>query len=474
MPFPRVSPHADSADLSVGRAFDAEPDLNNSFRRSGSVWERMMSLVRAAVGLSALIFLASEAQAQNRPSFSCNSAQLEAELTICDSRRLSRLDVRMAEAYEAARESTSGWFARRRLRKQQINWLDRRNACENDRRCLRDLYERRVSTLEGLTDTGDQYADRGNKPSFDCRTARRGTEQRICDSERLSRLDRELDAVYTELLADTPRRRDRRRLKDGQANWLAERNTCRRDRGCIRESYKRRIAALERARVPAYQRTAEWRDTCRGDLRRHMRTACDSDVLWQLHIDTDQEYRAALEAARRQRLRRRIRDQHDDWQRTMRRCGDRVNCIRRGYRDRLAVLRDDDRDERPIRRRAYQRTAKWERQCLGNSRAAGQTTCSVESLWALNLEYGQALNGALARAHSQSIRNQIIQDNARWNSSWLSCRRNVKCLRRSLRNRIAELNDPAYVRGLGVAKPQPRVNRGLGSLRKNRDPNRSR
>jgi hypothetical protein len=82
------------------------------------------------------------------PSFSCSSARLPAELAICRSARLAALDVQMAGLYTALRGRLNTGD-RSTLLGRQKSWLDLRNACQQDERCLEQRYLEQIRALGG-------------------------------------------------------------------------------------------------------------------------------------------------------------------------------------------------------------------------------------------------------------------------------------------------------------------------------------
>lgn len=81
-------------------------------------------------------------------------------------------------------------------------------------------------------------------PSFDCATDRGVVEQAICRSDRLSRLDRNLDALYTVVRGRL--RPDRQVvLRDEQRAWLKQRAACGDSEPCLIAVYESRIAQLQ-------------------------------------------------------------------------------------------------------------------------------------------------------------------------------------------------------------------------------------
>ena len=81
-------------------------------------------------------------------SFDCSKASNPDEITICDSRELSQLDVKMATLYDTIVKLV-GMGVRGDMQDQQRAWLRTRADCGHDRACIRKLYESRIRALEG-------------------------------------------------------------------------------------------------------------------------------------------------------------------------------------------------------------------------------------------------------------------------------------------------------------------------------------
>lgn len=81
-------------------------------------------------------------------SFDCSKASNTDETTICDSRELSQLDVKMATLYDTVVKLV-GMGVRGDMQDQQRAWLRTRADCGHDRACIRKLYEARIRALEG-------------------------------------------------------------------------------------------------------------------------------------------------------------------------------------------------------------------------------------------------------------------------------------------------------------------------------------
>jgi uncharacterized protein len=79
--------------------------------------------------------------------FSCRDARSAAERAICADVRLSKLDDRMATSYGRL-WSVSGQRSRLELRDYQHRFLNARNACGWDTRCIREAYMDQISVLD--------------------------------------------------------------------------------------------------------------------------------------------------------------------------------------------------------------------------------------------------------------------------------------------------------------------------------------
>jgi len=82
---------------------------------------------------------------QTGPSYSCNDRRIlnAAELTVCDSWQLSRLDVRLSDAYYDACGNID-----KALAADEVSWLkSTRDICETDQACLEKAYAARLPVL---------------------------------------------------------------------------------------------------------------------------------------------------------------------------------------------------------------------------------------------------------------------------------------------------------------------------------------
>jgi uncharacterized protein len=79
--------------------------------------------------------------------------------------------------------------------------------------------------------------------SFNCRYAKLPTEVSICQNEDLSAFDEEM-ATYYSYLTSALRGSALRNLKSAQNRFIARRNACGYNAGCISTRYRARIEAL--------------------------------------------------------------------------------------------------------------------------------------------------------------------------------------------------------------------------------------
>lgn len=106
-----------------------------------------------AIGLASLSFFlySYSAFAYSSPGYSCRTADQPAEIAVCDSRRLSRLDRVLNHWYQRAQER-AGYFGQVNwLRRNQVAWIRSRNACGWNRACLGSKYRQRIRILRNYT-----------------------------------------------------------------------------------------------------------------------------------------------------------------------------------------------------------------------------------------------------------------------------------------------------------------------------------
>ncbi|MEL6288531.1 MAG: lysozyme inhibitor LprI family protein [Pseudomonadota bacterium] len=391
------------------------------------------------------------------PSFACSEASARAERTICDSRRLSRLDLELTDIYASLRRELRG-RERRALRDEQRDWIQKRNDCGRDRQCLRQLYRTRIGDLRRLQSGGDDNFQATASPSFDCSSADRRAEQAICRSDRLAQLDRELATLYDEVRAGIRTSRTRRELASDQRDWLRDRNDCERNRRCIREKYQERIANLEAVKarlVPDYQRTELWRARCVDPINSAFRTTCANEDLWGLRERLVERYNDVLQRVNR-RQRDRIYADQEDWNAQFNRCGRNIRCQLGKYEERIALLGDRNylRGPRRTRREDWQRTSRWDEFCIGDTATGGFVTlCANRDLFRIFEDSVVTYRGLLNDYDDRGQR-ELRGEQTRFQQRVARCGDNVRCLQRLFDNRRARLEERRRNRR-GVRRPQP-------------------
>jgi uncharacterized protein len=114
----------------------------------------MKRTISLAAGFGAAALTAMAATPAAAIDFSCREATQTAERTICSDARLGKLDDRMATVYGKL-WSVSGFRSRLALRDEQHRFLNARNSCGRDTRCIRDAYLDQISVLDSkLADAG--------------------------------------------------------------------------------------------------------------------------------------------------------------------------------------------------------------------------------------------------------------------------------------------------------------------------------
>jgi hypothetical protein len=83
-------------------------------------------------------------------------------------------------------------------------------------------------------------------PSYDCRRASTAATRAICGNEDLSRLDREMADAFVAALSSGG---DARALRAAQAAWIARRNACGANFGCLQQAMIVRTAELRGGRT---------------------------------------------------------------------------------------------------------------------------------------------------------------------------------------------------------------------------------
>ena len=107
----------------------------------------MTNTSKIALGLSIAAATLAITSPANAIDFSCRDASLPAERTICSDAKLARLDETMAKVYGRLWQ-VSGTRARLSLRDAQHRFLNARNDCRWDARCIHGAYLDQISVLD--------------------------------------------------------------------------------------------------------------------------------------------------------------------------------------------------------------------------------------------------------------------------------------------------------------------------------------
>ncbi|WP_375262786.1 hypothetical protein [Palleronia sp.] len=170
--------------------------------------------------LALLVALASPAAAQ--PPDWCGASGLNtAERTICTTPALQWRDRAVNRLWEQM-DGRAGITLNR------DNWLGSRNACGDNVACLVDSYDDRIFELRTLVGVGDGPRLRPWCGASGLST----TEATICTTPRLADYDAALQHLSDSLGAP------------GNAEWLADRDSCGADVACIENAYLDRFATL--------------------------------------------------------------------------------------------------------------------------------------------------------------------------------------------------------------------------------------
>lgn len=102
-----------------------------------------MFTIARVLSLTALVAFASTAQAV---SYDCQKAKSFVEKEICKDPALSDLDDELGSLYQSAIDSSAAPAANA-LKKQQLQWLKQRDACQTNA-CVKKAYQKRIKALE--------------------------------------------------------------------------------------------------------------------------------------------------------------------------------------------------------------------------------------------------------------------------------------------------------------------------------------
>ena len=102
------------------------------------------------------IFLVHATATAEAASFNCTNASKPDEKAICDSTKLSDLDVEMATLYRVRMELPMLMGARGAAQDEQRAFLMQREQCKSDVACIQATYAARIATLNQTIETAMQ------------------------------------------------------------------------------------------------------------------------------------------------------------------------------------------------------------------------------------------------------------------------------------------------------------------------------
>jgi uncharacterized caspase-like protein/uncharacterized protein len=178
-----------------------------------------------------------------KPSYDCKVHYKDAEVTICNNPELSILDNELDRLYSRTAKKSNP-TQKQALLSEQRRWLELRDACSTDVRCLENQYRTRIASFGTSSLPDDKAATRTFRPSFDCNTNFLPAEVAVCNNTELAQLDVELDKVYSQTAHRSTQGR-RNQLLVEQRQWIHDRDTCGSDPACIRLQYQARLGQLQ-------------------------------------------------------------------------------------------------------------------------------------------------------------------------------------------------------------------------------------
>lgn len=101
--------------------------------------------------LTAFLIITLPAFSVTAASFDCRLARSADEKAICASRTLNDMDVEMSVKYKFL-HGIYAMGAAGELKESQAQWLAERRRCGSDKPCLREIYRKRLTTLNHLYD----------------------------------------------------------------------------------------------------------------------------------------------------------------------------------------------------------------------------------------------------------------------------------------------------------------------------------
>ena len=102
----------------------------------------------AKIFIAAMLFAYGVGNIVNAASFDCKKAQTDTEVTICSDLKLATLDVALGIAFRDISATNFGKDLIRAISEQK-SWLEGRDGCQSNVKCLTDKYNSRLESLSG-------------------------------------------------------------------------------------------------------------------------------------------------------------------------------------------------------------------------------------------------------------------------------------------------------------------------------------
>ena len=183
-----------------------------------------------------------------KPSYDCKAHYADAEVAVCNNPELAILDNELDRVYTRAAKKVNS-TQKQALVSDQRHWLELRNACLTDVRCLANQYRTRISSFGVGALPDEKSGSQSFRPSFDCNGNYLPAEVAVCSNPELAQLDVELDKLYTQTAhRSIPARKNQ--LVAEQRQWVHHRDTCGSDIACIRLQYQARLGQLQAWKCP--------------------------------------------------------------------------------------------------------------------------------------------------------------------------------------------------------------------------------
>jgi uncharacterized protein len=125
----------------------------SSFKSVGSLVGQLFAKPSTTLSICILAASATFAGHASAASFKCTSHASASEKIVCNDPQLSKLDDRLAAAYQRAKDASPDAKSIEAARTEQ--WLWRQHNC-TDKACVTDWYERRIAELDADYKQGQQ------------------------------------------------------------------------------------------------------------------------------------------------------------------------------------------------------------------------------------------------------------------------------------------------------------------------------